>query len=146
MCARGVEERNTMRTSEESEAETERPHTNKKSHYMQNLAQNGSGLASGASVLFDRYRFNPEKTIFSALYNYFLTIVYHVKVSVHVISKFTCTNYFHSLYFLLVVFFDYSWACCLLLYEDSYKSYSTNLCQIFVKDYHFLLVYHLIRP
>ena len=49
MCARGVEERNTMRTSGESEAETERPHTNKKSHYMQNLAQNGSGLASDAS-------------------------------------------------------------------------------------------------
>ena len=37
MCARGVEERNTMRTSGESEAETERPHINKKSHQLQIL-------------------------------------------------------------------------------------------------------------
>ena len=51
----GVEERNTLRTSGESEAETKRPPINKKSHLTQNLASDanlacgGNGLASDAS-------------------------------------------------------------------------------------------------
>ena len=51
----GVEERNTLRTSEESEAETKRPPINKKSHLVQNLASDanlacgGNRLAPGAS-------------------------------------------------------------------------------------------------
>ena len=55
MCARGVEERNTLRTSGESEAETKRPPINKKIHLTQNLAPGanlacgGNGLASDAS-------------------------------------------------------------------------------------------------
>ena len=51
----GVEERNTLRTSEESEAETKRPPINKKTHLVQNLASDanlacgGNRLAPGAS-------------------------------------------------------------------------------------------------
>ena len=51
----GVEERNTLRTSGESEAETKRPLINKKSHLTQNLAPGanlacgGKGFAPGAS-------------------------------------------------------------------------------------------------
>ena len=51
----GVEERNTLRTSEESESETKRPPINKKIHLTQNLAHGanlacgGNGLASDAS-------------------------------------------------------------------------------------------------
>ena len=58
MCARGVEERNTLRTSGESEAETKRPPIKQKSHLTQNLAPGanlacgGNGLASDASFLF----------------------------------------------------------------------------------------------
>ena len=53
----GVEERNTLRTSGESEAETKRPPINKKSHLTQNLAPganlacSGNGLASDASYI-----------------------------------------------------------------------------------------------
>ena len=51
----GVEERNTLRTSEESEAETKRPPINQNSHLTQNLASDanlacsGNRLAPGAS-------------------------------------------------------------------------------------------------
>lgn len=51
----GVEERNTLRTSGESEAETKQPPINKKIHLTQNLAPGanlacgGNGLASDAS-------------------------------------------------------------------------------------------------
>jgi hypothetical protein len=51
----GVEERNTLRTSEESEAETKRPPINQNSHLTQNLASDanlacsGKGFAPGAS-------------------------------------------------------------------------------------------------
>ena len=46
----GVEERNTLRTSEESEAETKRPPINRKFHLTQNLAP-GANLACGGNRL-----------------------------------------------------------------------------------------------
>lgn len=49
MCARGVEERNTMRTSGESEAETAPYKPRHDLHQVQVLACGGNGLASDAS-------------------------------------------------------------------------------------------------
>lgn len=46
----GVEERNTLRTSEESEAETKRPPINKKFHLTQKLAPGENRLAPGANL------------------------------------------------------------------------------------------------
>ena len=51
MCARGVEERNTMRTSGEIGAETKRPHKNKRTHHMQYLHTKDLELCVRINVL-----------------------------------------------------------------------------------------------
>jgi hypothetical protein len=72
----GVEERNTLRTSGESEAETKRPPINKKSHLTQklapgaNLACSGNRLASDASSFI--YFFALNRTL--AKLNLFIII------------------------------------------------------------------------
>ena len=59
-----MDERNTLRTSGESEAETKRPPINKKSHLTQNLASDanlacgGNRLASDASLCYFVFALN----------------------------------------------------------------------------------------
>lgn len=116
--------------SEESEAETKRPPIKKipganlhqaktDLHQVQILHVVGMDLHQMQIVFslgrLHRRRNNSEISVFSTLYDYLLTIVYHIKVLIHVISKLTCTNYSHSS---LAVFFD---LCPFLPYFSSLK-------------------------